>query len=104
MSCCASIGRLISLLADAVKQPHPALSHASLAAAQAFLYPEREGMKGKPMVFLVMVLKAAAIATIQFSNMNDCMAAKKAMTEAAADAGLVAVCLDKVATAPGSGG
>jgi hypothetical protein len=52
------------------------------------------------MAFLVMVLKAAAIATIQFSSMDDCMAAKKAVTEAAADAGLVAVCLDKVVAAP----
>jgi hypothetical protein len=52
------------------------------------------------MVFLVMVLKAAAIATIQFSSMEDCVTAKKAMTEAASDVGLVSVCLDKVVAAP----
>lgn len=57
------------------------------------------------MVLLVIVLKAAAIATIQFSSMQDCAEAKKAM-----DGGMgkfsteiAAVCIDKVAGAPAAG-
>ena len=49
------------------------------------------------MAVLVMVLKAAAIATLQFSSMSDCMEAKKALD---AKTEVVSVCVDKVAGAP----
>jgi len=49
------------------------------------------------MVVLVMVLKAAAIATLQFSSMDDCVEAKKALD---AKTEIISVCVDKVAGAP----
>lgn len=55
------------------------------------------------MVFLVMAMKAAAIATIQFASMADCVQAKKAM-DSAMDGIVISVCIDKVVAAPASGG
>ena len=53
------------------------------------------------MVLLVMVLKAATIATIQFASMDDCEAAKKALVggTGAMSTELSVVCIDKVQAA-----
>ena len=56
------------------------------------------------MVLLVMVLKAATIATIQFASMEDCEAAKTALAggTGAMSTELSSVCIDKVqAATPG---
>jgi hypothetical protein len=76
---------------------------AKLAAALAFLYAWQDERETHPMVFLVMAMKAATIATIQFASMADCVQAKKAM-DSAMDGIVISVCIDKVVAAPASGG